>query len=509
METIPSPTTRQEIASHRGLVGLLIVLLSLLLRNVVGFHPYSGEAMPPMYGDYEAQRHWMELTTALPVKDWYTNTTDNDLQYWGLDYPPLTAYHSWLCGIVGHYFIPEAFALHASRGFESVESKIFMRGTVLVADVLVYIPACFLGAHVLLRCRHGGVYSLQEVGLTLLLSLHPALLLIDHGHFQYNGVSLGLALLAVAAVATHRPLIASALFSAALNYKQMLLYYSPAFFCFLLANSLRGRSLCGGIGRVALIGSVVLGTFALLWAPWLLQGVASTRQLLHRLFPFERGLFEDKVANLWCSMSLVYKAHLRHSRAQLQLASTVLTLLGFLPCSLHLLRFPTLTSFLYALVITSLSFFQFSFQVHEKNILMCTVPACLLLALGDKVRSRDREWLCFVVGHLTLVALFSMFPLLRRDQLAGAYLAVGSAYGILYYCALCQVARRGICLLAGASTVGMVFIHLVAATNQPPVRYPDLFTYAFTVYSYSHILAAYILLNVLQWRSVEPALKVE
>ena len=49
-----------------------------------------------MYGDYEAQRHWMELTIHLPLREWYTY----DLPYWGLDYPPLTAYVSWLCGVV-------------------------------------------------------------------------------------------------------------------------------------------------------------------------------------------------------------------------------------------------------------------------------------------------------------------------------------------------------------------------------------------------------------------------
>lgn len=55
-----------------------------------------GHATPPMYGDYEAQRHWMEITRHLPLKQWYTY----DLQYWGLDYPPLTAYVSWLCGVL-------------------------------------------------------------------------------------------------------------------------------------------------------------------------------------------------------------------------------------------------------------------------------------------------------------------------------------------------------------------------------------------------------------------------
>jgi alpha-1,3-glucosyltransferase len=66
-----------------------------------------------MFGDFEAQRHWMEITIHLPIGDWfvpldllfadwgssvdrgscdnrYRNTTDNDLLYWGLDYPPLT-----------------------------------------------------------------------------------------------------------------------------------------------------------------------------------------------------------------------------------------------------------------------------------------------------------------------------------------------------------------------------------------------------------------------------------
>lgn len=56
----------------------------------------SGHATPPIYGDYEAQRHWMEITKHLPIRRWYSY----DLQYWGLDYPPLTAYVSWLCGIM-------------------------------------------------------------------------------------------------------------------------------------------------------------------------------------------------------------------------------------------------------------------------------------------------------------------------------------------------------------------------------------------------------------------------
>jgi alpha-1,3-glucosyltransferase len=89
------------------------VLFSIWVKWAIGLGSYSGqsrlfeliyhiltllegEATPPMFGDYEAQRHWMELTIHLPFRQWYTY----DLQYWGLDYPPLTAYVSWVCGKV-------------------------------------------------------------------------------------------------------------------------------------------------------------------------------------------------------------------------------------------------------------------------------------------------------------------------------------------------------------------------------------------------------------------------
>ena len=54
----------------------------------------TGQNVAPRFGDFEAQRHWMELTLNLPIADWYRKTADNDLDYWGLDYPPLTAYLS-------------------------------------------------------------------------------------------------------------------------------------------------------------------------------------------------------------------------------------------------------------------------------------------------------------------------------------------------------------------------------------------------------------------------------
>jgi alpha-1,3-glucosyltransferase len=53
----------------------------------------------------------------------YFNTTHNDLQYWGLDYPPLTALVSMWCGRVAQWLVPELVELHESRGHESLAGE--------------------------------------------------------------------------------------------------------------------------------------------------------------------------------------------------------------------------------------------------------------------------------------------------------------------------------------------------------------------------------------------------
>uniref|UniRef100_A0A8C1TQX1 Alpha-1,3-glucosyltransferase n=1 Tax=Cyprinus carpio TaxID=7962 RepID=A0A8C1TQX1_CYPCA len=264
----------------------LCVLLGLTSRWAVSFHSYSGAGKPPMFGDYEAQRHWQEVTYNLPVHEWYFNTTNNDLNYWGLDYPPLTAYHSLVCAYVAKLLNPEWVELHASRGYESHSHKLFMRATVLFTDILIYIPA------VLLYCFYfcdGS--SKQKVATALCILLYPGLILIDYGHFQYNSVSLGLALWGILGLGLGWDLFGSLAFTLALNYKQMELYHSLPFFCYLLGKCIKQGLTRRGFFQLAKISLTVLVTFALCWMPFL-SDPKQPLQVLHRLFPFGRGLFE-------------------------------------------------------------------------------------------------------------------------------------------------------------------------------------------------------------------------
>jgi len=75
-------------------------------------------------------------------RDWYVEGPDNELQYWGLDYPPLSAFHSYGLGIFFSNILPESVQLFSSRGFESPEHKFWMRLSVLLSDIL--LPAVII-----------------------------------------------------------------------------------------------------------------------------------------------------------------------------------------------------------------------------------------------------------------------------------------------------------------------------------------------------------------------------
>ena len=56
------------------MIDSILIILSLVFRWIISMGPYSGQGKGPLHGDFEAQRHWMELTNHLPVWDPWTKT---------------------------------------------------------------------------------------------------------------------------------------------------------------------------------------------------------------------------------------------------------------------------------------------------------------------------------------------------------------------------------------------------------------------------------------------------
>ncbi|BFZ62171.1 Glucosyltransferase-like protein [Saitoella coloradoensis] len=433
----------------------IILLVTFLIRCAVGLAPYSGYQAPPMHGDFEAQRHWMEITAHLPLREWYFH----DLDWWGLDYPPLTAYHSWLCGVIGNLIDPAWFELYTSRGLDEYNLKVFMRATALASEYLVYVPAVW----VFVKMYNTKDTPADRGMWALMILLQPALILIDHAHFQYNAVMLGFTVVAMNALWNDQIVVGSVFFVAALCFKQMALYYAPAIFAYLLGTCVFPRL---NLQRLVILGVTTLSTFAIFFAPLILTGTAG--QAVFRIFPFARGLWEDKVANFWCTANTFIKFRTLFTSTQLQRLSLLATLVAILPPCVILFVYPRRRLLPLGLSASAWGFFLFSFQVHEKSVLLPLMPATLLLASSGNDYNR-KAW----VGWVNNVAVFSMWPLLRRD-------GVGLQYTVLLFMWNWLAGFWGLPadwfgkLVHVVTYVGMLGMHVAEKFFEPPAKWPDV-----------------------------------
>lgn len=291
-----------------------------------------------------------------------------------------------------------------------------MRSTVLISDALIYIPAMiwfWFETFKVYKCSSPSRHSDRLISISVTSALlYPGLILIDHGHFHYNCISLGLTLIAIIFILKHRELLASIFFVLSLNYKQMSLYHSMPFFFYILAQVCRKGSLFQCAKHLLTVGLTVVITFSICWLPFL-TSIENTSNVVKRLFPVDRGLYEDKVANFWFAVDVVFKLRRYMNPSSLVLLSAISTLSSTIPSCLYLLVFPSIESFKYNLVISSLGFFLFSFQVHEKSILLVSLPVLLL---------QDRHplatfWFCVISTFRSLFPfLFDILFFMQNDE---------------------------------------------------------------------------------------------
>ena len=228
------------------------------------------------------------------------------------------------------------------------------------------------------------------------------------------------------------------------------------------------------------------------------------------MFPWDRGLFEDKVASFWCTTNTLIKWSQRFSRGQLKTACLVTTLLAISPSLGMLAMHPSVKCFGYTLFSCAISFFLFSYQgclrsdslqlVHEKTILFPLLP--LVLSFTEQPE---------VALFFDFVASFSMIPLYVKD----ANLLPAVAYSLAFY--FCLHRRASIPFtpwdrlnrwIVQVSTIVMGILCLYYAVP-PPSRFPDLHSVLISAFSFSVFSLYYFLVLRLQYNELHLKQKEE
>ncbi|CAX40205.1 Dolichyl pyrophosphate Man9GlcNAc2 alpha-1,3-glucosyltransferase, putative [Candida dubliniensis CD36] len=503
-----------EKAPDQWTARYILILTAVILRAAVGLGGHSGYHTPPMFGDFEAQRHWMELTIHLPISQWYYF----DLQYWGLDYPVLTAYHSYICGKLGNFINSSWFALNTSRGLETDDIRTFMRITAIISELIIYIPSILKIANIL--GKKSNINRMDQIIIALIIINQPHLVLIDHGHFQYNSIMLGFFIYSIIDLIKGNLIMASVWFISCINFKQMGLYYSLFIFFYILSQ-------LNSLSKFFLVGLTVVITQFIYLLPFIWFHPDSILQIVYRVFPFNRGLFEDKVANFWCTTNILIKyREIFTDASQLSKLTLIATLLATIPINLLIFyKIKTsnkpvtrksaettttsssssslplhITAMIYGFALNALSFYLFSYQVHEKSILIALIPILLLLLINPQ---QDITMIQFI----NTVGTFSLYPLLKKDGLIMQYFVLNFlinwliGFDLIIFNPQRNSNTNKKNLIIWIIYFMMIIYHIIDFTIDPPLKYPDLWvilntTISFVAFGYFWLWLVYRIIKL-------------
>lgn len=191
------------------------------------------------------------------------------------------------------------------------------------------------------------------------------------------------------------------------------------------------------------------------------------------------------------------------------------TATAILPSSTSLLFRPRKKQFLYALINSSFAFFLFSFQVHEKSILLVALPVALIFPLEP-----------FMAVWFLQISTFSMLPLLVKDGLTSAFIGLSGAFFLLIKLAvdnlksekhqsmnfvsilwnLNKSKKRNdgkwmenfMIFCYAVSTLGQVLLIAAYFFVEPPTKLPFLHPLLVSAYSCCHFVFFFLYFNVKQ-----------
>lgn len=133
-------------------------------------------------------------------------------------------------------------------------------------------------------------------------------------------------------------------------------------------------------------------------------------QVLQRLVPVHRGIFEDYVANFWCATHPLVKWKRLFPQQALVRMALGGTVAAFTPACAHQVVRPSRVGFLYCLTNTAFAFFMFSYQVQRPSslneqmidALPCPVCGAAHAATAPDSRVRAANVSDFTRSHIAI-----------------------------------------------------------------------------------------------------------
>ncbi|KAI8988011.1 glucosyltransferase [Mycotypha africana] len=396
--------------------------------------------------DFEVHRNWLAITYSLPINKWYIENTSE----WTLDYPPFFAWFEKFLSLFANMVDPEMVKID-NLNYASTETILFQRLTVIVSELIFYWALL----------RYVKYFGNQYVHWIIAgaLFLHPGLIIVDHIHFQYNGLLYGLLTLSIVEAKRNHLLCSGILFAILLNFKHIYLYVAPAYFVYLLkaycfvkdAKDPNGKQRKFSVKRFFMLGGSVIAVFVLSFGPFLYY-----RQLpavFQRLFPFTRGLCHAFWApNFWSvyagidrmliivakrfgwslnedavtSMTRGYVGDTQFAvlPAIEAIHTMILTLIVQMMVLQKLWRKPTFDNFLSSLTLCTFASYLLGWHVHEKAIMIVLIPYGLMAA-NCKTNLR-------ILIILSAAGIVSLFPLLIHP----AETPIKVTITLLWFCAV-------------------------------------------------------------------------
>lgn len=462
--------------------------------------------------DFEVHRNWMAITYNEPLSKWYFN----DVSIWTLDYPPFFAYFERALAEIAVRVDPDIVRLSA-EGVLSTSVIYFQRCSVLVSEYLLELAAMACMAH-FERFKDGK----KRDAIHALLILNGGIIMVDHMHFQYNGMLMGILVLSFDACFRESYVMMALVFSCLVLTKHLFMTLAPVYALFLWRFYCVKDSPWYNVrvfGRLGVLILVALTTLCVCFGPVLLHGLdieAASEilgivrerflQILGRLFPFNRGLVHSYWApNVWALYyffdRFAYAALKRLAQTSSGFAAMVtkwlpvdgvstvsglvggvtpsvfkdisaficmvLVLVFMTPALLRVMVAPARdaerrTSLLIKGVVhASLTAFLFGYHVHEKAILVPLIAQTFLLGGDKKAEKGHGARVAFeLYFELAVAGVAGLLPLFTTD--AESFNKVLIFVGYLW---LCNRVRGGFSISTWNKFMLLVVLGAVAFTE--------------------------------------------